>query len=272
MSVEEDADGFDTVTSYVENNLGFATSHYNDSYLQRRIKSRMRRTRSEDYREYLRLLRNDDEEGYALLDALSINVTGFFRNPEVWDGIRTVLRELTDEHRAVRIWSAACADGREPYSLAMLALDDPNVDADKLSIRGTDINERALARASEAVYESNHTSDLHEQLQYLDHYQAYVERDGDQFVVDDDVKEMVTFEKHDLIRDATAARFELVTCRNLFIYIDVEYKGPVIDTISESLHGGGYLVIGKAETIPKDAATNFEVVDGRKRIYQRSQR
>ncbi len=273
MSVEEDApDGFAAVTSYVENHLGFATSHYNDSYLQRRIKSRMRRTRSDGYREYLRLLREDDEEGYALLDALSINVTGFFRNPEVWDGIRTVLRELTDERRAVRIWSAACADGREPYSLAMLALDDPAIDAGKVSIRGTDINERALARASEATYESNHTSDLHEQLQYLDHYRTYVDRDGDRFVVGDDVRDLVTFEKHDLIRDATATRFELVTCRNLFIYIDAEYKGPVIDTISEALQDRGYLVIGKAETIPNDAATTFEIVDGRKRIYRRTPR
>ncbi|MEF8774682.1 MAG: CheR family methyltransferase [Halobacteriales archaeon] len=165
---DEIPDGFEAVTDFVEENLAFATSHYNDSYLQRRIRSRMRRTGTDGYREYLQHLRDADEEGDKLLEALSINVTGFFRNSAVWDGIRDALRMLTDNRRTVRVWSAACADGREPYSLAMLALDDPRIDASKLSIRGTDINDRALAHAREAVYESNHTSDLDEQLQYLD--------------------------------------------------------------------------------------------------------
>ena len=270
MSAEEDVpDGFPAVARYVEEHLGFATSHYNDSYLQRRIQSRIRRTQTDGYRAYLRVLRQDDSEGGALLDALSINVTGFFRNPEVWDGVREILRELTDGQRSVRVWSAACADGREPYSIAMVALDDPAIDADKISIRGTDMNEQALVQAERGVYESNHTSDLDEQLQYLAHYPSYVDRTGDTFEVNDEVKRKVTFEKHDLIRDPTASRFELVVCRNLFIYIDVEFKKPVVDTISEALRPNGYFVIGKAETIPNEVGTDFDVVDGRKRIYRR---
>jgi len=262
-------EGFEAVTGFVEDNLEFATSHYNDSYLQRRIKSRMRRTGADGYREYLDELRDDVEEGSALLAALSINVTGFFRNPEVWDGIRRVLRRLTDRHRSVRVWSAACADGREAYSLAMLALDDPDIDAGALTIRGTDINDEALGRAREAVYESNHTSDLDEQLQYLDDYPAYVVREGDRFAVTQSVKEMVTFQNHDIIREDITNRYELVLCRNLFIYIDTEFKMPVIAAVEEALVEDGYLVIGKAETIPRDVSGSFEVVDRKKRIYRR---
>jgi len=263
-------EGFEAVTDYVEEELRFATSHYNDSYLQRRIKSRMRRTGSEDYAEYLSLLRGDDAEGEELLAALSINVTGFFRNPEVWDGVRDVLRRLTGDRPAVRVWSAACADGREPYSLAMLCLDDPGIDEDAVAVQGTDINREALDRAERGLYESNHTSDLDDQLDYLDHNRRYVERDGDRFQVTDRVKELVTFAEHDIIRDPISARYELVLCRNLFIYIDSEFKTSVVDSVSSALVEGGYLVIGKAETIPRDAAEEFRVVDSKKRIYERA--
>ena len=265
-----DREGFDAVTRFVEENLEFATSHYNDSYLQRRIKSRMRRTESDDYMTYLRLLQSDADEHARLLDSLSINVTGFFRNPDVWDGIRDVLRTLDDEHNGIRIWSAGCADGREPYSLAVLALSDPEIDASKVSILGTDINERALALAEHGVYESNHTSDLDEQLAYLPHHGSLVERDGERFRVTEEVKRRVTFEKHDLIRDDVSRRYEMVVCRNLFIYIDPEYKAPVIENILDGLRPEGYLAIGKAETLPPSAAGEFEVIDSRKRIYRRA--
>jgi chemotaxis protein methyltransferase CheR len=263
-------EGFEAVTEYVEDELEFATSHYNDSYLQRRIKSRMRRTGSDGYPDYLSLLQEDDAEGDELLAALSINVTGFFRNPEVWDGVRDVLRRLTGDKPAVRVWSAACADGREPYSLAMLCLDDPGIDEDAVAIQGTDINREALERAERGLYESNHTSDLDEQLGYLDHYPSYVEREDERFQVADDVKDLVTFSEHDIIRDPISARYELVLCRNLFIYIDSEFKAPVVDSVTSALVDGGYLVIGKAETIPRDAADNFRVVDSKKRIYERA--
>jgi chemotaxis protein methyltransferase CheR len=263
-------EGFEAVTTFVEDNLQFATSHYNDSYLQRRIKSRMRRTDTDGYVEYLEVLETDDEEHARLLDALSINVTGFFRNPEVWDGIRDVLRTLDRDNRSIRAWSAACADGREPYSLSMLALDDAQVDADRVTIHATDINERALRLAREGTYESNHTSDLHDQLQYLSQYEPFVDREGDEFTVGQSVKDRVSFEKHDLIRDAVDARYELVVCRNLFIYIDPEFKKRVIDNVLDALRPGGYLVIGKAETLPQESADAFDVVDSRKRIYERA--
>jgi chemotaxis protein methyltransferase CheR len=266
----ETPDGFEAVTDYVEENLQFATSHYNDSYLQRRIKSRIRRTRTDGYRDYLSLLRENDEEGRQLLEALSINVTGFFRNPEVWEGVKSILREQTDEHAAVRVWCAACADGREPYSVAMLALDDPEIDASKVSIRATDINEPVLAAAERGVYERNHTSDLDEQLRFLGHYPTYVERNGEEFSVGERVKQLVTFENHDLIRDRTTGTYELVMCRNLFIYIDPEHKRSIVDTVSGALRTDGYLVIGKAETIPKEVSDLFRVEDGRKRIYRRA--
>ncbi|WP_049923770.1 CheR family methyltransferase [Halopiger djelfimassiliensis] len=265
---------FDELVTFVEEELRFATSHYNDSYLDRRVSSRMRRTGNETYAEYLETLRADPDEQEALLDAMSINVTGFFRNPDVWSGIRSVLRLLAenDESDEVRIWSAACADGREPYSLSMLAHDDPEIDAATVRILGTDISEPALETARGGVYEEPRTVDIGDQLSFLDHYQQYVEEDGRTYRIADPVTRNVTFQRHDLINDDPKSGFDLVVCRNLFIYIDNEYKQSMLRTIAQSLRPGGYLVIGKAETIPPNLKSAFTVRDARLRIYQRDQK
>lgn len=261
---------FDRLTSFVEEEMNFATSHYNDSYLKRRFASRMRRQGTRDYAEYREILADSPEEQQALLDALSINVTGFFRNPDVWDGVRSVLRTLTDGQDSVTVWSAGCADGREPYSLAMIAQDDEVIDASALELVATDINESALDTAREGVYTSSKTVDLDEQLEFLDEYEEYIDRDGDHFRIRDWLKEQVSFVHHDLIRDDPRPACDLVLCRNLFIYIDGEYKEPVLRTIRQSMRPGGYLVIGKAETVPHSLRGEFTPLDSELRIYRRS--
>ncbi|WP_254862460.1 CheR family methyltransferase [Halovivax gelatinilyticus] len=262
-------DAFASILSYVESNLGFATSHYNDSYLDRRISSRIRRTGCDGYAEYDELIREDAEEQTALLDSLSINVTGFFRNPDVWDGIRDVLAILSRSNDSVHVWSAACADGREAYSLSMLAHADPEIDESKLYVLGTDISEPALETARSGVYQQSRTTDISDQLSYLDAFDRYVEcRGKDTFEVRAPVRENVTFERHDLINDEPKSGFDLVICRNLFIYIDPAYKGSMLETIGKSLRQEGFLVIGKAETIPPQLKSSFSIHDGRLRIYR----
>ncbi|WP_254767325.1 CheR family methyltransferase [Salinilacihabitans rarus] len=262
-------DAFERVLAYVESEMGFATSHYNDSYLDRRVTSRMRRTDTPSYEAYLELLREDPDEREALLGALSINVTGFFRNPDVWAGIREVMRDLSAANESVHVWSAACADGREPYSLSMLAHDDPEIDETSVHVLATDISEPALETARSGVYEESRTVDLRDQLAFLDDPERYVERDDRRYHVSRAVRRNVTFERHDLINDEPRAGFDLVICRNLFIYIDADYKRSMLDTISQSLLPGGYLVIGKAETIPPETGSEFEIHDSRLRIYRR---
>ncbi|SEQ43014.1 CheR family methyltransferase [Natrinema salaciae] len=264
-----DDETFDDLLAFVEDELAFATSHYNDSYLDRRVSSRMRRTQNDTYASYFELLRTDPDEQEALLEALSINVTGFFRNPDVWAGIRTVLRKLSATNTTVRVWSAACADGREPYSLAMLAHADPEIDESNVYVLGTDISKPALETARAGVYEESRTIDLDDQLTFLDDYHRYVDVDGRTYRISDHIRRKVRFQRHDLINDEPKSGFDLVTCRNLFIYIDNEYKQPMLETIARSLRPNGYLVIGKAETIPPNLQSAFAVREARLRIYQR---
>jgi len=268
--VSDFEDSFERLSTFVEDEMRFATSYYNDSYLKRRITSRMRRRGAESYSEYLELLGDYPDERQALLDALCINVSGFFRNPDVWEGIRGVLRTLTDECESVQVWSAGCADGREPYSVAMLAVDDPEIDEDRLVITGTDINRFALEHSRRGRYTGSRTVDLSEQLEFLADYSRYVEQNGLEFQIEDSIRDRVEFERHDLIQDEPRDGCDLVLCRNLFIYIDGEYKEPVIDTVRRSLEPGSYLVIGKAETIPHSLRDDFSVLDSQLRIYRRA--
>jgi chemotaxis protein methyltransferase CheR len=259
---------FDQLLAHLETDLGFESSHYNDAYLERRIAARMRRVDTDEYETYTERLRTDPEERKALLDSLSINVTGFFRNPAVWEELRTVLRAISENPGPTRVWSAPCADGREPYSLAMLALDDPEISSRKFEVLATDISEPALDVARAGVYSASRTRDIEGELSLLSEYEPYLEREENRFTVRDRVKEHVRFERHDLLRDEPKSGIDLALCRNLLIYIDTAYKATVVDTVLDSLSPDGYLAIGKTETVPRTCADRLSAVDNRLRIYR----
>lgn len=256
---------FENLLTYIESETSFASSYYEESYLDRRISARMRRTDTENYADYHDLLRESDVERNELLDTLSVNVTSFFRDEDVWTALVQVLGDVGSARGSIDVWSAACADGREPYSLAMLAR-DRNVGP--VDVLATDIDENALDRARQGVYKSTRTTDLEDQLSFLSTPAEYVETDGDRIAIRDTVKADVTFERHDLITGDSKSGFDVVLCRNVCIYLDSEYKRPILETVSRSLSPGGYLVLGQTETLPPDIKTEFDPVDPRLRIYE----
>ena len=260
---------FEGVLEQIDDSVPFEPGYYNESYLDRRITARMRRRGTESHREYRRLLREEDAERKALMDALTINVTEFFRNGEMWTVLRDVLRDLTDEQRRVRVWSAPCADGREAYSLAMLACDDDEIDESRLEVLGSDISEEALDHAREGVYHTTRTTDIAEELEPLSDPDRYVDREGDAFHVRDAPRRLVTFDTHDLISDGSRGPFDVVLCRNLLIYIDADHKGSLFDTLEASLAAGGVLVVGMTESVPPDRTDGYEPIDKRRRVFRR---
>jgi len=256
---------FENLLTFIESETSFASSYYEESYLDRRISARMRRTDVEDYADYHDLLRESDGERAELLDTLSVNVTSFFRDEAVWTALGDVLAAVGSGRGPTAVWSAACADGREPYSVAMLARDQ---NVGPVDVLATDIDENALDRARQGVYRSTRTTDIDEQLDFLSSPAAYVETDGDRIAIGETVKQDVTFERHDLITGDPKRGFDVVLCRNVCIYLDSEYKRPILETVSRSLSPGGYLVLGQTETLPPDIKSEFESVDPRLRIYE----
>ncbi|MUW15370.1 chemotaxis protein CheR [Halorubrum sp. CBA1125] len=261
---------FEGVLRQIDDTVPFEPGYYNESYLDRRITARMRRRDTDSHAEYERLLREEDAEREALMDALTINVTEFFRNPEMWSVLRDVLRERTATQRRVRVWSAPSADGREPYSVAMLACDDSEIDESRVEVLGSDISGAALDDARDGVYHTTRTTDIAEELEPLSEPDRCVERDGDAFRVRSAPRRLVAFETHDLIRDGARGPFDVVLCRNLLIYIDREHKGSLFDTLEASLADDGVLVLGMTESVPPDRSDRYEPIDKRRRVFRRA--
>ena len=264
----DDNEGFIRVVRHIQDEVDFEPEYYNEAYLDRRISARMRRQDVETYDAYLSVLTDDPNEKEALMDSLTINVTNFFRNGKMWEALRPVLRELTDENRSVKAWSAPCADGREPYSLYMLASDDRKIDESRLSVLGTDISDEALENARKGIYETTRTTDIGDELSLLDNPERYVDIEENTFTIKPEIRRQINFERHDLVQDGSKRNYDLIFCRNLLIYIDSEYKLPVFDTLTASLKPGGYLVVGMTETVPQEIRDQFEPVNKRCRIYK----
>jgi chemotaxis protein methyltransferase CheR len=167
-----------------------------------------------------------------------------------------------------RIGGAACSGGREAYSGAMLALGDDRIDVDQIEIRGTDIKPEILRAARRGAYHASETNDLEEQLEPLADSDRYVGREGDTYRVTDDVRNLVSFRRHDLVQEEPPRTFDLVICRNLFIYINKDAKEAIFETLGSAVEPGGYLTIGMTETVPRSCRERFDPVEKRLRIYR----
>ncbi len=239
--------------SYVKSDLGLRA--YKDSYLMRRLRARMVRKGIETEEDYLSVLKRDKKELKALKDSLSINVTNFFRNPEVWDRLKELLRDKKE----LKVWSAACADGREPYSLAIISYQT----GVEMNIIATDINTDALQKGKDGTF-----SNIEEDLYYLKNVHRYFRFVDGKYVVKPFLKNNIKFVTHDIINSPPPAKdFDLVLCRNFLIYIEPENKSIVSEHLAESMKKGALLVLGKTETLPIEK--KFEAVDRVNKIFRR---
>lgn len=265
--VELDEKYFEKFKEFVNTELDFSVRYYNEEYIKRRLRSRIRRKQCDNLEQYFQILIHSEEEQKELLQAFSINVTSFFRNNDVWGGVRELLREKT-QNGECHVWSAGCSDGREPYSIALVALDDNRIDDSKVKITGTDINEEVLEKARKARYENTITDKISEQMEYISHPERFTIENEDYFELTDEVKDKVTFKKHDLIRDPVNDKYEIILCRNVLIYLEREHEDDIIQTIATAMHEDSHLIIGKADSLPPGITGRFTTTDSSLRIYK----
>lgn len=251
---------------------GFTVHAYKDKCIRRRIAVRMRACGVHTYDDYRALLSRSPAEYERLRDALTINVTRFYRNADTWNLLRrTVLPALFDLPRVeVRVWSAGCASGEEPYTLAMLAADfldqaGRSGELNRLTIHATDIDRASLDRAGAACYRREGLSELPPELM-----RAYFEDAGEEQRVTDRVRRRVQVRPHDLSRDGPPrADYDLILCRNVVIYFDRPMQERLFAAFADALLPGGYLVLGKVETLFGVARDRLALVDPRERVYRR---
>ena len=248
---------------------GHRFNGYKQPTLLRRMHRRMGLAGLEQLSNYAALLRDNAEEAGALANDLRIHVTGFFRDAEAWEALRTaVVRPLIDQHpgdRPLRAWVTACASGEEAYTLAMLITDELQA-ADKnieVKIFATDTADRSLDLARAGVYPAGIEGDLSVEL--LD---RFFDRDDHTYRIKKHIREMVVFAGQDLLHDPPFSHIDLCTCRNLLIYLEPDSQTRALRLMHFALHEGGYLFLGSAEALGA-AEQLYMAVSKKWRIYQR---
>ena len=244
--------------------------NYKPSTILRRIGRRMAVTHNGTVRDYSDYLRTHPDEASELVKAFLIKVTGFFRDPEAFELIKEViipdLIERSKENgRILRIWSAGCATGEEAYSLALLLADHLGPDFPEWNVKifATDLAHDAIAFARRGLYPENVLENLP-----ADYKKRFFESLDHGYRVTKNLRQAVIFGQQDISRGVPFPRIDLVTCRNLLIYLKPELQQVVLDLFAYSLHQTqGYLFLGKAETARPSKAT-FELVDKKWKIYR----
>ncbi|MCK4994966.1 MAG: late competence development ComFB family protein [Candidatus Omnitrophica bacterium] len=249
-------------------------SQYRDKVLKRRIALRMRARNANSYSEYLQVLIHSSEEYEKLFEVLTINVSSFFRDAAVWDKLRTEIlpeliarkKQLKGSMRKIRIWSAGCSHGEEPYSLAIMLyelLEKEEVEIN-VEIVATDIDKVCLAKGKAGRYDQISVKDLNPH--YLRRFFIPIK---DEFQIVPHVQAFVTFKELNLIHDQGVMGVDMVICRNVFIYFNRSLQEYLIMKFHGTLGQDGFFVMGNSESLLGEARQVFDVVDSSLRIYKK---
>lgn len=253
---------------------GFRCDAYKESCVRRRLAVRMRACGVHTFTEYAERLDNDAAEYDRLLDALTINVTKFYRNADVWDRLATtVIPDLMKRCKGgIRCWSAGCASGEEAYTLAVLLL----TEAQKSGLTGsiidridaTDVDVGSLQKAEEGRYPREAFDEMPDVL--VRRYFCDLDHQSKSLSVSDQVRRAVRFTRHDVTKEAPPEPpYDLILFRNVVIYFDRATQERVFSQMANALAPGGVFVLGKVETLFGAAREVLELEDVRERVYRR---
>ena len=264
---------FRALTEKITQARGVSCDAYKDRCLKRRIAVRMRARGVHSFTDYSRLLDADGHEYDRLLDALTINVTKFFRNAETWIALAPFLAERWQARSgAVAVWSAGCASGEEPYTIAAALAETARTTGTsewlpRASVLATDIDRVSLERATAARYPAGAFSETPAEV--LRRWIAPPAADGSRAPVDA-VRSLVKIQRHDLTTGRSpGGPFDLVVCRNVVIYFDRETQERLFQLFATTLRPEGLLLLGKVETLLGPARDLLRMENPRERIYRR---
>jgi two-component system CheB/CheR fusion protein len=247
---EDGTDRFEALLAYVRDHRGFDFTGYKRASLRRRVGKRMDELGIEGYQNYMDQLEVSPEEFNELFATILINVSSFFREHVVWDHLSEhVIPELlakTPAPEQIRVWSAGCATGEEPYTIAMLLANALGEAAfrDRVKIFATDADADAVDRARQGIYTTTQIEPVPEPFR-----ERYFEPVNGQHSFTKELRRSVIFGVNDLIRDAPISRLDLLTCRNTLIYFNAETQAGVMRRLHLALRDDGILVLGKSELL-----------------------
>jgi len=228
-------------------------SSYKEKQMKRRIDSLIARHKYESYDDYVDAIKKDSNLFEEFVNYLTINVSEFWRNPEQWDVLeKKILPELMKASSGpLRIWSAACSTGDEPYSLVMLL--SRFMPLNRIRIIATDIDKQVLEKARVGLYSAKSLAGLPEDLK-----NKYFSKVGlSNYQIKDEIKKCVEFREHNLLNDTYPDKLDLIVCRNVLIYFTEEAKEEIYKKFNKALRSEGYLFVGSTEQIMNYRDLNY---------------
>lgn len=217
---------------------------YKEKQMKRRIDTLIEKYKIVGYDKYVKLLKEDKEKFEEFVSYLTINVSEFYRNPEQWDLMdKEIIPELISKFgKNLKIWSAACSTGDEPYSLVMAL--SRHIPLNQIKIFATDIDKQILEKAKLGLYNEKSIANVPKDLK-----EKYFEKVGLSYRIKDEIKSRVEFKQHNLLKDSFPTGVHMIVCRNVLIYFTEEAKDKVFRDFCSSLQKSGILFIGSTEQI-----------------------
>lgn len=219
-------------------------SCYKERQMKRRIESLITRCKCEGYQDFVERLKNDKQAFEDFVAYLTINVSEFYRNPEQWEYLdKVIIPNLIKRFgKNLKIWSAACSTGDEPYSLVMAL--SKHIPLANIKITATDIDKQIIQKAMVGLYSDKSIESVPSEFKA-----KYFDKVGNSFKIKDEIKNCVTFSQHNLLKDNYGSEYNLIVCRNVLIYFTEEAKHDIFVKFNRSLAKDGYLFIGSTEQI-----------------------
>jgi two-component system, chemotaxis family, CheB/CheR fusion protein len=248
---------------------GIDFAHYKPSTVMRRVERRIQLSRSPTIEAYLERLANDREEVDALFSDLLIGVTRFFRDADAFERLeKDVIPGIfarTPNADEIRVWVAGCATGEEAYSIAMLLHEHASRigDGRRLRILATDVHRGSLDFASRGLYDQDKVAGVRPEL-----LERYFDKRGATYQVSPELRQLVVFAPHNVVKDAPFTRLDLITCRNMLIYLQPVAQQKVLSLFHFALKRNGTLFLGPSENIGP-LSDDFEAIDAHWRIYRK---
>lgn len=217
---------------------------YKERQMKRRIDTLISKNNIQGYDKYVAVLKTDKERFDEFINYITINVSEFYRNPEQWKFMdEKVFPKLVERFgKNLKVWSAACSTGDEPYSLVMAL--SKHIPINQIRIYATDLDKTVMAKAKVGLYDAKSIASVPEEFK-----KKYFTQVGPSFKISDEIKSRVEFHEHNLLKDKYPTDCNLILCRNVIIYFTDEAKDEVFKKFFDSLKKGGYLFIGSTEQI-----------------------
>ena len=226
---------------------------YKEQQMKRRIDTLISRNKISGYEDFVKALKADKELFEEFVSYLTINVSEFYRNPEQWELMDKQFIPMLIEKfgKNLKIWSAACSTGDEPYSLIMAL--SRHLPLNQIKIIATDIDKQILAQAKVGIYNEKSIASVPKDLR-----DKYFTKIGNSYQISNEIKSRVDFRQHNLIKDPYPDKCDFIICRNVLIYFTEEAKDDVFRKFCKSLKTGGFLFIGSTEQIMNHREMGYE--------------